>query len=200
MVKEYIRSQDGVSREDMKKLAEAGDWKAALIIGSLGRVLGIQEDMRRAMKDILMKSSDRFKSSQMLLFYMCFPDLVSTLSFIKRNYKPGEELKVPVPGITGVILFRLNLLDDFKSSNSLLKKLLLFPKIAEVYSFLKSCNPEPRISCFSINEHILRKFGWSMDQWRTLSLSRRLVGVVADQWRTLSLSRRLILSLRRIIL
>ena len=33
MVKEYISSQDGVSREDMKKLAEAGDWKAALIIG-----------------------------------------------------------------------------------------------------------------------------------------------------------------------
>ena len=33
MVKEYISSQEGVSREDMKKLAEAGDWKAALIIG-----------------------------------------------------------------------------------------------------------------------------------------------------------------------
>ena len=33
MVKEYISSQEGVSRKDMKKLAEAGDWKAALIIG-----------------------------------------------------------------------------------------------------------------------------------------------------------------------
>ena len=33
MVKEYINSQEGVSRKEMKKLAEAGDWKAALIIG-----------------------------------------------------------------------------------------------------------------------------------------------------------------------
>ena len=33
MVKEYISSQEGVSRKNMKKLAEAGDWKAALVIG-----------------------------------------------------------------------------------------------------------------------------------------------------------------------
>ena len=58
-------------------------------------------------------------------------------------------------------MFRLNFLDDSRSSNSLLKELLLFPKISELYFFLKSCNPEPRLSCFSINEHILRKFGWS---------------------------------------
>ena len=61
---------------------------------------------------------------------------------------------VPVPGITGVILFRLNLLDDSRSSNSLLKELLLFPQIAEVYSFLKFCNPEPRIVCYSVNNYI----------------------------------------------
>ena len=201
MVKEYISSQEGVSREDMKKLAEAGDWKAALIIGltyefrfvldwdecelairppfmksrpfshrkaikyynmaaeensvevfaALGRVLCIQEDMRRAGKDYLMKSLNRFQSYQMLLHKVCFPDLGSTLSYIKRKYKPGEELKVPVPGITGVMLFRLNLLDDSRSSNSLLKELLLFPRIAEVYSFLKSCNPKPRIVCYPVN-------------------------------------------------
>ena len=28
MVKEFISSKEGVSRKDMKKLAEAGDWKA----------------------------------------------------------------------------------------------------------------------------------------------------------------------------
>ena len=33
MIKEYIRSKKGVSRKNMKKLAEAGDWKAALVIG-----------------------------------------------------------------------------------------------------------------------------------------------------------------------
>ena len=33
MVKEYIGSQADVSRSDMKKMAENGDWKAALIIG-----------------------------------------------------------------------------------------------------------------------------------------------------------------------
>jgi len=83
-----------------------------------------------------------------------FPDLVGTLSYIKEEYKQGEELVVPVPGITGVILFRLNLLDDSRSSNSLLKELLLFPQIAEVYSFLKFCNPEPRIVCYSVNNYI----------------------------------------------
>ena len=203
MVKEYISSQEGVSREDMKNLAEEGDWKAALIIGltyefrfvldwdecklalrppfmksrpfshrkaikyynmaaeensvevfaSIGRVLGIQEDMIRATKDILMKSSDRFKSSQMLLYYTCFFDIVFTLSYIKEEYKPGEALKVPVHGITGVMLFRLNLLDDSRSSNSLLKELLLIPRISEVYFLLKSCNP--RIVCFSVSNIII---------------------------------------------
>ena len=33
MVKEYISSQEGVSRKNVKKMAEAGDWKAALVIG-----------------------------------------------------------------------------------------------------------------------------------------------------------------------
>ena len=33
MVKEYISSQANVSRSEMKKMAEKGDWKAALIIG-----------------------------------------------------------------------------------------------------------------------------------------------------------------------
>ena len=33
MVKEYMRSKDGVSRIDIKKLAESGDWKAALVLG-----------------------------------------------------------------------------------------------------------------------------------------------------------------------
>jgi len=33
MVKEYISSQADVSRSEMKKMAEGGDWKAALIIG-----------------------------------------------------------------------------------------------------------------------------------------------------------------------
>ena len=186
MVKEYISSQEGVSREDMKKLAEAGDWKAALIIGltyefrfvldwdecelallppfmksrpfshrkaikyynmaaeensvevfaSIGRILLILEDMRRAGKDYLMKSSNRFKSSQNFLYLYCFPDLGITLSYIKEEYKQGEELNVPVYGITGVILFRLNLLDDSRSSDSLLKELLFFPKISEVYSSL----------------------------------------------------------------
>ena len=206
MVKEYISSQEGVSREDMKKLAEAGDWKAALIIGltyefrfvldwdecklalrppfmksrpfshrkaikyynmaakeksvevfaALGSVLVTQEDMRRAMKDILMKSFNRFKSSQMLLHDVCFLELDIILSYIKEEYKQGEELKVPLSGITGVILFRLILVDDFRSSNSLLKELLLFLKIAiaKVYSFLKSCNPESRIVSVSVNNPI----------------------------------------------
>ncbi|XP_023325195.1 uncharacterized protein LOC111698940 isoform X2 [Eurytemora carolleeae] len=204
MVKEYISSQEGVSREDMKKLAEAGDWKAALIIGltyefrfvldwdecelallppfmksrpfshrkaikyynmaaeensvevfaSIGRILLILEDMRRAGKDYLMKSSNRFKSSQNFLYLYCFPDLGITLSYIKEEYKQGEELNVPVYGITGVILFRLNLLDDSRSSDSLLKELLFFPKISEVYSSLKNCNPEPRIVCDSVNNSI----------------------------------------------
>ena len=48
MVKEYISSQEGVSREDMKKLAEAGDWK-----------------------DYLLKSFNRFHSYQMLLHKIC---------------------------------------------------------------------------------------------------------------------------------
>ena len=43
------------------------------------------------------------------------------------------------------MLFTLNFLDDSRSSNSLLKELLLLPKIAEVYFFLKSCNSKPRI-------------------------------------------------------
>ncbi|XP_023325202.1 uncharacterized protein LOC111698946 isoform X2 [Eurytemora carolleeae] len=203
MIKEYISSQ-GVSREGIKKLAEAGDWKAALIIGltyefrfvlywdecalalrppfmksrpfshrkaikynnmaaeensvevfaSIGRLLVLQEDMRRAGKDYLMKSSNRFKSSQNILYLNCFLDLGITLSYIKEEYKPGEELNVPVYGITGVILFRLNLFNDSRSSNSLLKELLLFPMISEVYSVLKSCNPEPRIVSVSVNEYI----------------------------------------------
>ena len=33
MVTEYIRSKEGVSRIDIKKLAESGDWKAALVLG-----------------------------------------------------------------------------------------------------------------------------------------------------------------------
>ena len=201
----------------MKKLAEAGDWKTALIIGlsyelrlvldwdecelairppfmksrpfshrkaikyynmaaeensvevvaSIGRVLIIQTNMRRAMKDYLMKSSNRFKSSQILLHFYCFADLVSTLSYIKEKYKEGVGLKVPVPGITGVILFRLNLLDDSRSSNSLLKELLLFPRIAEVYYFLKSCNPEPRIVCDSVNFFITNLDG----SWRPVENS-----------------------------
>ena len=32
-VKEYIKSKAGVSRDKIKKLAEAGDWKAALVQG-----------------------------------------------------------------------------------------------------------------------------------------------------------------------
>ena len=48
MVKEYISSQEGVSRKDMKKLAEAGDWK-----------------------DYLLKSFNRFQSYQMLLHKVC---------------------------------------------------------------------------------------------------------------------------------
>ena len=200
MVKEYISSQEGVSREDMKKLAEAGDWKAALIIGltyefrfvcdwdecelairppfmksrpfshrkaikyynmaaeensievvaSLGRVLAIQNDMNRTMKDYLMKSLNKLQSSQMCLHKLCFQELVSTL---KEEYSQ-EYLFIPVYGITGVILFRLNLIDDSKSSNSLLKELPHIPKISVVYSFLKSCNPKPKIVSWSLNNPI----------------------------------------------
>ena len=32
IVKNYKRSKEGISRKEMKKLAEAGDWKAALVI------------------------------------------------------------------------------------------------------------------------------------------------------------------------
>ena len=32
-VKEYIKSKAGVSRDKIKKLAEAGDWKASLVQG-----------------------------------------------------------------------------------------------------------------------------------------------------------------------
>ena len=202
MVKEYISSQEGVSRKDMKKWAEAGDWKAALVIGltyefrfvcdwdecklairppfmksrpfshrkaikyynmaaeensveafaGLGRLLDIQKVMERKQKDYLITSSCRFKRSQMLLHVLCFQDLFSTLSYIKdirQKYKQGEEINLPVPGITGLILFRLNLLNDSRSTNSLIKELLLFPRISEVYSFLKSCNPKPRISIVS---------------------------------------------------
>ena len=134
MVKEYISSQEGVSRKDMKKLAEAGDWKAALVIGltyefrfvldwdefelsirppflksrpfsdrkaikyynmaaeensvevfaALGRVFIIQRDIRRAAKDYLVKSSNRFKHSKGFLHIMCFLELVYTLSYIKE--------------------------------------------------------------------------------------------------------------------
>ena len=33
MIREYMRSKEGVSRIDIKKLAESGDWKAALGLG-----------------------------------------------------------------------------------------------------------------------------------------------------------------------
>ena len=33
LIKEYMRSKEGVSRIDIKKLAESGDWKAALGLG-----------------------------------------------------------------------------------------------------------------------------------------------------------------------
>ena len=126
----------------------AADENTVEVFAALGRILVLQEDMRRAGKDYLMKSSNRFQSSQMHLHEVCFLELVCTLSYIKEKYKPGEALNVLVHGITGVILFRLNLLNDSRFSNSLLKELLLFPRISEV---LKSCNPESRIVCFSVN-------------------------------------------------
>ena len=206
MVKEYISSKAGVSRKDMKKLAEAGDWKAALIIGltyefrfvldwdecklairppfmksrpfsdrkaikyynmaaeensvegfaALGRILIIQRDMSRAMKDYLMKSSNRFMTSQDVLRFYCFQDLVGTLIYCKQEYKQGEELEVLSYGMTGLILFRLIFLNDSKSSKILLNELLLFPKIAGVYFFLKSCNPEPTIVSVSVKDHVMR--------------------------------------------
>ena len=206
MVKEYIRSKKGVSRKNMKKLAEAGDWKAALVIGltyefkficdwdecelalrppftksrpfsdrkavkyynmaaevnsvevfaALGRVLIIQRDMKRASKDYLMKSSKRFKHSQDVLHSYCLQDLLGTLIYCKQEYKQGEELEVLGYGMTGLILFRLYFLDNSRSSSRLLNELLLFPKIAEVYFFLKSCNPEPRIVSLSVNDYVMR--------------------------------------------
>ncbi len=104
---------------------------------ALGRILIIQRDMSRAMKDYLMKSSNRFMTSQDVLRFYCFQDLVGTLIYCKQEYKQGEELEVLSYGMTGLILFRLIFLNDSKSSKILLNELLLFPKIAGVYFFFE---------------------------------------------------------------
>ena len=203
LVKAFIRSKAGVSREDIKKLAEAGDWKAALVLGltydfrfvcekdecelairppfeksrpfshrkaikyysmaaehdsveafaGLGRVLTGQMDQNRALKDYFFKSST-FESSRMFRNVLTFSELTNVINYIKTNYKMGEQLLVPIPGITGVMLFRLNLVGNSRSP--FLKEMLSIPLLKKAYSLLKSCRPAPMIACIS-NQFLLQK-------------------------------------------
>ena len=195
MVEEYISSKTGVSRIDIKKLAESGDWKAALILGltyefrfvcereecqlairppfpkcrlfsnrkaikyynmaaeqnfveafaGLARTRTTLMDQSRANKDYHLKCVPRFKSLE-ILRNLCFYELSLELEAIKKEYKEGEELEVPLSGLMGILLFRLNCL---KPNSSILKEFLRFPPLAEGYSLLKACNPEALIFCVS---------------------------------------------------
>ena len=194
MVKEYISSQEGVSREDMKKLAEAGDWKAALIIGltyefrfvldwdecelairppfmksrpfshrkaikyynmaaeensieasaGIVRALGTQIDNGRAMIDHLYKSS-KFKLSKELLSSNSFSELRITQDEIKKKCQEGEVLSVN--GISGVMLFRLNLVN---STSSVIDIASLPTFIVETLSMMKACK-QCLLLCYSYN-------------------------------------------------
>ena len=89
------------------------------VFASLGRLLVIQQDMRRVQKDYVFKISNRFKSSQRPLYCLCFSELTTTISlYIKEEYKKGEDLVVPIPGISAQMLFKL-ILDDSYSTDTL---------------------------------------------------------------------------------
>ena len=115
---------------------------------ALARVLRKQKDQTRAVKDYLMMSSTRLKSYQVSLNQTClFDEMTDVSNYIREEFKTGVKLVVPIPGVSGFILFRLKLVNNPQST--VLKETLLFPHIAEVYHRVKGCNPEPEVGWMS---------------------------------------------------
>ena len=196
MVKEYIKSKAGVSRDKIKKLAEAGDWKAALVLGltyelrficdwskckfairppyeksqlftnrkaikyfnmaadqnsveayaGLARVLNAQLGTDREVKEYALRSFRKIECSKFILLTKSFPELRIVSNDIREKYRKGEELELPNHAVSGLILFRLL---ELNPRSPVLKEYLLLPNIAEVFSLLKSCVPQPRIVFYS---------------------------------------------------
>ena len=203
MIKTFINSKTGVSRLEIKELAEAGDWKAALVIGltyefrfvcekeecelairspfensrpfsnrkavqyytiaakhnsveafaALGRMLFSMgcHDQERAVKDYLLKSTSRFKSSWTLLYPMCFEEELESIEDQLEYEDDEDEIDeddlhlLNIPGITGLMLFRLSLVSIIKHPIIALQ----IPELCKALACIKAHKSKPRIVCAS---------------------------------------------------
>ena len=184
----------GVSRSEIKKLADAGDCKAALVLGltyefrfvcekaecelairppfeysrpfsnrkavkyytiaaehnsveafaALARMHSYQvgHDQERAVKDYLMKSKDPFKSCGTLLYSMCYNE---ELYHMKEQLEEedADEPLIHIPGITGLMLFRLNYVTTIKY----LIQALRIPKLFRAHCHFKKSKSVSVIVC-----------------------------------------------------
>ena len=82
-----MKSRPFSERKAIKYYNIAAEKNSVEAFASIGRVLAVQDTLRRAMKDYLIKviKVNRFKSTQLLLYFVCFLDLIDTLSYINKK-------------------------------------------------------------------------------------------------------------------